>query len=38
MNLDLNLDDLLLSAHPEGPDPSEEEEEPGYYPMLVTAE
>ena len=37
MNFELNLDDLLLNAAPEGPEPGEEEE-PGYYPMLVTAE
>jgi hypothetical protein len=35
---DLDLNDLLLHAAPEGSDPGDEEEEPGYYPMLVTAE
>lgn len=38
MTFDLDLDDLHLNAAPEGPEPGDDEEEPGYYPMLISAD
>lgn len=38
MAFEIDLDDLDLSVGPDAPGPEEDDEEPGYYPMLISAE
>jgi len=38
MQFVIDLEDLEVTANPEEPKPADDDDEPGYYPMLISAE